>query len=300
MQTDKLPTVSVVIPNFNGELHIRETLDSVFSQSISNLEIIVVDDGSTDGSIQLLKSYGDRIHLIQQQNNGPAAARNRGVEAARSNWIAFLDADDIWIPNKLEQQLILAKNYRWSHTDSEFVGGANNGRRDSEFTKKYSGNILEDLVSGNFIGTSTVLLQREIFLEAGGFDTSLRSIQDWDLWVRLAKLYPIGYIDQPLLKYRVHSTSTSRNTRKTLPNHLAVIEKIFSPTGPAVNLRHLHKPAKAKSYEICSLIAEEEKDYGFSIKCTTNAWLCRPSNLSLLKRILKVSIKYLLHKLRII
>lgn len=294
MQEPASDLVSVVIPVYNAEKYLEETLASVLAQTYPHIEIIAVDDGSKDRSIQILEQYPDRIRVVRQANAGAAVARNRGVQEATGKWIAFLDADDLWTPDKIQRQLDASRGYVWSHTDSVFIGGVNDGRKDSDFTDKHQGHILEQLICSNFIGTSTLMIQRQVFLDAGGFDESLRSIQDWELWIRIARQHPIGYVDAPLMKYRVHAVSASRSTRKTLPNHLKVIEKVFAIGGPAETLSHLKSSAKARSYGICSQIAEEEGDFSFALRCSMLACQHEPTDLSRWIRASKAFIKYLL------
>lgn len=297
MEKGTMGLVSVVIPVYNAAAHLRETLDSILAQTYKNIEIVAVDDGSSDDSVAILQSYGDRVVIVQQPNSGPAAARNRGVAEAKGEWIAFLDADDLWQPDKLEKQLLGMGDCNWAYTDSIFMGGINDGKRDSELSSKLSGNVLDELVCCNFIGTSSVMIRRDVFLNIGGFDQSLRSIQDWDLWMRIASKHPITYINEPLVRYRVHSTSTSRSTRKTLPNHLKVIDKIFSPEGVAAHKSHLKPVAKAKSMGICSQIAEEEGDYTFALKCALGAYLQQPTSQGYAIAALKSAVKFVLHGL---
>lgn len=297
MEGNTATLVSVVIPVYNAASHLRETLESIFRQTYPAIEIVAVDDGSSDNSVEILLGYGNRVRLVQQPNSGPAVARNRGVAEASGEWIAFLDADDLWEPRKIEIQLKALNGCNWSYTDSVFMGGANDGKRDSELNEKLSGDVLDELICCNFIGTSSVLVRRDIFMEMNGFDPTLRSIQDWDLWMRIASQNPIAYINEPLVRYRVHATSTSRSTRKTLPNHLRVIDKIFSPQGVAAHKPHLKAVAKAKSMGICSQIAEEEGDYSFAVKCAIGALLQRPTQRNNAIRAAKITVKYALHRL---
>lgn len=297
MEESAIGLVSVVVPVYNAADHLRDTLDSIFNQTYKNLEVVAVDDGSSDDSVEILKSYGDRVVVVQQANAGPAAARNLGVEKANGSWIAFLDADDLWQPDKIEKQIQGLGGCSWSYTDSIFMGGVNDGKRDSELNDKLSGEVLDALICCNFIGTSSVMIRRDVFLDIGGFDRSLRSIQDWDLWMRVAGEHPIAYLDEPMVRYRVHAASTSRSTRKTLPNHLKVIDKIFSPQGVAAHKSHLKPVTKAKSMGICSQIAEEEGDYSFALKCAIGAFLQQPSSRDHAIRALKSSVKFVLHGL---
>ncbi|HVL00001.1 MAG TPA: glycosyltransferase [Dongiaceae bacterium] len=293
MQVADWDLVSVIIPVFNAEAHLEETLASVLGQTYPHIEIVAVDDGSTDRSLEILEKYRHRIRVVRQKNGGAAAARNRGAQEARGKWIAFLDADDLWAPDKVERQLGACADFTWSYTDSVFMGGVNDGRRDSELTPKYQGRVLEQLICNNFVGTSSVMIQRQVFLDAGGFSESLRSIEDWEFWIRLASDHNIGYIEEPLVRYRIHSSSSSRSTRSTLPYHMKVIDQVFSEGGPAERLVHLKPSAKAQSYGICSQIAEEEGDYLFALRCAVLACHQLPLAISRWERVVKSFIKYL-------
>ena len=123
MQKSISDVVSVVIPVCNAEQYLEDTLKSVFAQTYPHIEIIAVDDGSKDRSVDILESYSDRLVLIKQKNSSAAAARNRGVREAKGKWIAFLDADDLWSPDKIQRQLDACGDCVWSYTDSIFVGG---------------------------------------------------------------------------------------------------------------------------------------------------------------------------------
>lgn len=299
MTSTKNELISIVIPVYNGERDLEETLKSVFAQTYRNTELIVVDDGSTDGTLQILDRYAGQLRLIRQQNKGAAAARNLGVKEAKGSWIAFLDADDLWESSKLEQQMTACGSCAWSYTDFIFFGGVNDGQRDSVFTPKHQGWILEKIICGNFIGTSTVLVRRQALLDVGGFDESLRSIQDWDLWVRLSSKYESCYLGEPLVRYRVHAKSVSRGTRKTFPNHMKVIDKIFSKNGAGKDLIHLKPAAKSASSLICSQIAEEEGDYLFALECAANALKHQPKKQTYWVRFAKSFVKYVFFVLHV-
>ena len=286
--------VSIIIPSFNAEDHIGDAIQSAIGQTYQNIEIIVVDDGSRDRTREIAASFKGPVRLLHQENQGAAAARNYGVSHATGNWVAFLDADDIWLEQKLERQLSGIGANKWSYTDARFLGGVNDGQRDSQFTRKPEGNVLRELVQGNFIGTSTVLMKKQVFEESGGFDSSLKSIEDWELWARIAARHSIAYLDEPCSLYRVHPTSTSRNTRKTLPNHLEVIDTIFSRVAHIPNIARLKPYAKATSCSICSYIAEEEGDASFALHCAVRACKYDPFNRTRWIRLAKSWVKFLL------
>lgn len=296
--------VSVVIPAYNSAMYIRQTLESVLNQTYPHIEIIVVDDGSTDNTMQILHEYGDKVKPISQNNQGSAVARNAGVQAAKGEWIAFIDSDDTWKPEKVEVQLNLAGKYQWSHTDYVFFGEGQSGQlKSTDTSPKYGDEVFTQLVVENFIGTSTVMIRRQVFLDSHGFDPAQKAIQDWELWLQLAAKYPLGYIDQVLSGYRVHPNSISRQARKTLPMHLKVIQKTFSQGGVGEKFHHLKSRALANSYGICSIISGQQKDALYSLVCALKALQYQPSNLLRWKRVLSILIleipQFMVQKLKI-
>lgn len=268
MKNTMNPTVSIVVPVYNGEQFIRDALDSALAQDLGadKLELIVVDDGSIDGTCAIVQSYGDRVTLFKQENRGVSAARNYGVSKSIGSWIAFLDCDDVWESNKLSSQLADIGSCLWGYCDSYFLNGVNSGRKRSETTSMFEGMVLRQLILGNFIGTSGVIVNRLLFNKVGGFDERLRSVQDWDLWLRIAEHNAVCFTNSPLVYYRVHQNSNTRAVKKTLKYHLLVIEKIFSKGGVGEKFPGLYKRVKSDSYSICSLVAEEQKDYYFALK----------------------------------
>jgi glycosyltransferase involved in cell wall biosynthesis len=244
------PLVSVVIPVYNAEKHIRSTLDSVFAQTYTNLEIITVDDDSPDGSAEVIKSFGDRIKYIHQENRGPAAARNTGIRAAKGEYIAFIDADDQWMPEKTHLQIAFfsrcPKSTALVHTD-------NHDLLNDALTENPSKNLPEymeqpesfdRLFQRNFIATSSVMCRTSALSEIGLFDESpgLFAVEDYDLWLRIASRYDLGFIATPLLQYRIHQGGISRNIDRSYTNERNILEKWKSgkltlPQNATVSLR---------------------------------------------------------------
>ncbi|MBS0305635.1 MAG: glycosyltransferase family 2 protein [Proteobacteria bacterium] len=197
------PTVSVVVPAYNAAAFVGRAVDSVLAQSGVDYELLVVDDGSSDGTVAVLAAYGDRLRVLVQANAGPAAARNRGLHEARGRYVAFLDADDWWLPEKLARQVALLDGrpeIGFCSTATRVVteGGAPAGEWPCVPGERP---LLETLfvrsaaVSGS---TSGVLARRELLLGAGGFDEALRGFEDPDLWMRLAARAGYACIDEPL------------------------------------------------------------------------------------------------------
>jgi glycosyltransferase involved in cell wall biosynthesis len=206
------PTVSVVIPAYNAEAFIAESVQSVLDQTVQDFEVIVVDDGSKDGTRGALAAFGDRIRVHRQPNGGVARARNTGVGLARGAWIAFLDADDVWLPHKLERQLA-AGSSPMSFTDRWNIGVLNGlPEKQSECTPMRGGDLFVPLLlESNFITSTSVMIRRALFEQLGGFYTGLNGTEDWDLWIRVAEKHPITFIDEPLVRYRLHAGGISRN-----------------------------------------------------------------------------------------
>lgn len=206
-------TVSVIIPTFNRRHCLPRALDSVLAQTVSPLEIIVVDDGSDDGSDDLIRSDYPQIHYFRQYNLGVSAARNRGIAEARGSWLAFLDSDDEWLPHKLARQLALVASrpgYPLVHSDEIWI---RRGLRVNPKRKhgKAGGNIFRRCLPLCVISPSAAMLRSDLFAELGGFDESLPACEDYDLWLRVCSRYPVAYVDAPLLcKYGGHDDQLSR------------------------------------------------------------------------------------------
>ncbi len=226
------PVVSIIMPAFNAEKFICETIKSVQTQTFSEWELIIVDDGSTDGTAEIIETFlsDKRVRLIRQKNGGVAAARNAALKIADGEWIAFLDADDVWFPEKLSEQmgvirgnaginLVFTNYFLWD------------GERDLELRFKSEakfprGDYNRRLIFHNLFGMSSVLLKRAALESIGAFDQSVAPAEDWDLWLRLADsgLRAVG-INKPLLRYRMWSGNASKNSVRMMQSNVRVLEK---------------------------------------------------------------------------
>jgi glycosyltransferase involved in cell wall biosynthesis len=198
------PQVSVIIPTYNRAWCLRETMDSVLAQNFRDVELIVVDDGSTDATPQLLKGYGQAIRVLRQENRGVSAARNAGIAAARGALIAFLDSDDLWLPGKLDHQVEFFNSQPDAlicQTEELWV---RNGRRvnPGKRHRKRGGMIFEPSLDLCLVSPSAVMVRRELFQRVGLFDESLPACEDYDLWLRVSSRYAVHLIDIPLIVKR--------------------------------------------------------------------------------------------------
>jgi len=266
-----MPNVSVIIPAYNAADYIREAVDSALSQTYGDFEVLVVDDGSTDDTPEILDLYGGRIRVIRQHNLKRAAACNRGAQEATGEWLAFLDADDVWLPNKLSRQVEKCGEYVISHTNSVFFGdGLREPVLKTSITPQFEGRVLARLLLGNFITGSSVMLRRDVFLGYDGFDPTYPCVQDWPLWLKICAEHELGYVEEPLVRYRVHAAATSRKARSTLPAHLRVLREAFRDY-PKHNRRDIRRRAFGNSYLINAMNAAESGDWRFSIYCATQS-----------------------------
>lgn len=211
-------SVAVVIPVHDGEAFLAETLASVAAQTLPAAEVIVVDDGSTDRSAAVARAAGARV--LQQANAGPGAARNRGAAASTSELIAFLDADDLFEPDKLARQvaaLASAPDAAGACSDALVLGGPRDGTRRNAGRRLPPVLRLRDLLHANPVIASSVVLRRSAFAAAGGFDEDpvLIATEDYDLWLRVldAPGAHLLYVDAPLVRYRVHGAGLSAGDR---------------------------------------------------------------------------------------
>ncbi|HYE91583.1 MAG TPA: glycosyltransferase [Terriglobales bacterium] len=206
--------VSVVIPCYDGERFVGEAIASVLAQTHGALELIVVDDGSTDGSVERVRAIADpRVRLVTQANAGVAAARNRGAAAACGEYLAFLDQDDLWRPDKLARQLETARARPEAgvvYTDAELLD--DRGRPRGRWSTRYTlprGDVFETLIAKNTVVISTVLMRRAIFAATEGFGP-YRFVEDLALLLAIADRYPFELVNEPLVSYRLDAASTSR------------------------------------------------------------------------------------------
>ena len=239
------PKVSVIIPTYNRADLIKETIQSVFDQTFQSFEIIIVDDGSTDNTRQVVKNINSpKIKYIYQDNSGrPAHARNRALKETRGEYIAFLDSDDLWLPHKLELQVkFLDKHQDVGLVYSQAkIFGKTKGIFAIPPVARFArtGWMFDELLKINFIPTLTTLVRKKCLDRIGYFDEDpgLTSIEDYELWLRLSKEYQIGFIDQLLAEYRVHSTNLSGDFLKRLKYRLYMLQKIDGKIGTPDSLK---------------------------------------------------------------
>jgi glycosyltransferase involved in cell wall biosynthesis len=251
---DRGPLVSVAIPVYNAQATVAQTLRSVLAQTHRHLEIIVVDDGSTDGTWQVLQSFGSSIRVVRQPNGGLAAARNAGIQAATGEFVALMDADDVCEPERLACQVHFLRQHanvllccsdfsafnangpvatsygdqyysrcsaaeggvmaRYPNRGSLDISGCLPSTPDHALVvPTYFGAVYEDLALGNFVHPPTVMFRRSVLKDAGLFDSGARTMCDWDWLVKVARVGAIGFIDRPLLQYRLSSSQMSSSER---------------------------------------------------------------------------------------
>jgi glycosyltransferase involved in cell wall biosynthesis len=227
---DNIGNISVVIPTFNRRQTIGRSIDSVLNQTLFPSEIIVVDDGSTDGTSDYIQSNFPSIKLLSQPNKGVSAARNMGIKSADANWIALLDSDDEWFSQKLEKQVLaLSQNpdVKFCHTEEIWF---RNGVHVNQMKKhqKYGGHIFSKCLDICRISPSSVLFHQSLLDDVGYFDKDLKVCEDYDLWLRITAKYPVLYIDEPLLKkYGGHEDQLSKVKDGIESHRIKVLEKLI-------------------------------------------------------------------------
>ena len=255
---DIMPKVSVIIPVYNAEKFISETIESVIAQTYQDWEIIAVDDGSTDKTLEILKEHekklSKKLRVITQKNSGVSIARNTGVAAANGEYIAFLDHDDLWMPRKLEKQVKLLDSNRTLglvYSDSYQIDGAGNLKKDTFFhsTKPFRGNVFNELFYINFIPCLTAVVRKEVLDKVGPFNPKYNIAEEYDLFLKIAERWPVDFIEQPLAKYRFHAGSFSKNIDISVYEDFQIIE-YWLKKKPHLKkeLKYKIKLKKARSY----------------------------------------------------
>ena len=222
--------ISVIIPTYNRKKTLARAIQSVINQSLSPFEILIIDDGSNDGTEEWVKENFRNIKYIYQNNHGVSSARNIGIENAYGDWVAFLDSDDEWLPNKLFEQVKSIQSnpkIKFFHTNEIWI---RNGVRVNQMKKhkKYGGYIFEKCLDICRISPSSVLIQKEVFDNIGVFDESLRVCEDYDLWLRITSKYPVVFLDVPLIyKYGGHADQLSKVNDGIESYRIQSLEKII-------------------------------------------------------------------------
>ena len=248
--------ISVIIPTWNRSSYLARALESVLAQSIPPHEVIVVDDGSTDDTREIIKQQFSNVRYLYQENRGVSSARNTGIGAAGGDWIALLDSDDCWLPKKLEvQQQLLRDNpdARICHSDEIWI---RNGKRVNPMKKhaKRGGHIFKHCLPLCAISPSSTIIRRDLFDEIGLFDESLPACEDYDLWLRLCAAYPVLYADEALLiKHGGHADQLSRRYWGMDRFRIRALEKIVASS--TLNAEN-HAAAKAMLLEKISIVLQ--------------------------------------------
>lgn len=229
MTTPEPGLVSVVIPAYNGADYIGETIESILAQSYRPLEVLVVDDGSTDGTAEVVRRFGDPVRYVRQENAGTAAARNRAVAESRGEFIALLDQDDLWVPHKLARQIPrFAEDPRIGlvFAGIEFFD-TNSGKITATY---FPGDELSlcDLLAHIVLPVQTILFRRSALEKIGPFDTSLGGTDDWDIGIRMAAEFRMVGVNETLGRVRLHNTQQGRNTDRMFLNAMRVLDKHVS------------------------------------------------------------------------
>jgi glycosyltransferase involved in cell wall biosynthesis len=248
--------ISVIIPTYNRSAWVTEAAASVLAQSYRDFELLVVDDGSTDATFSTLAPFANKIQVLrQEESRGVSAARNLGAAAATADWLAFLDSDDLWLPNKLARQV----EYLKAHPDLVICQTGEiwirNGVRVNppETCRKVAGDIFLPSLKRCLVSPSAVLLHRRLFEEMGGFDESLPAAEDYDLWLRIAWRYPVGLVPEPLVMKRGgHADQLSRQWGLDRFRIRALIKLVQEPGLPLA-----HKQAARRTLsEKCRIYAQ--------------------------------------------
>ncbi|MGA1870411.1 MAG: glycosyltransferase family 2 protein [bacterium] len=227
------PKVSAIIPTYNRAHFLREAIESVMAQTLTSIELIIIDDGSDDHTREVLSEYAGRIRCLPQENKGVSAARNFGIKTAQGEYIAFLDSDDLWHPQKCALQsdfLDKHKSFCLCYTEEIWI---RNGTRVNPCSKhaKYSGYIFDKCLPLCIISPSSAMIRASLLKSEGGFDETLPACEDYDLWLRLTARYPVYLISTPLITKRGgHQDQLSRTIKYLDKYRIQSLEKLMNHT----------------------------------------------------------------------
>jgi glycosyltransferase involved in cell wall biosynthesis len=223
------PKVSVVIPTYNSAATIKEAIESVLSQTYSDFEVNVIDDGSTDETEKVVRQFGDRVRYFKQANQGVSGARNEGIKQSRGEYVAFLDSDDLWLPEKLAEEIpLLDADPKLGLVYCDWAVVSGERLLKSSYLKDLraaSGYVFDELIQSGFILTSGVVLRRACLDDVGDFDRSLSIAQDYDLWLRISYRWKVQLVNRCLFTKRNWDGSLSSNLIKTALERISLYKK---------------------------------------------------------------------------
>ena len=267
-----MSTASAIITSHNYARYLPEAVESALAQLGGDIEVIVVDDGSTDDTPQVMERFAGSVRYIRQKNQGVSAARNHGISESRGRWIAFLDADDRWKPEKLARQLdALARHpdCRASYTGYEAIGPAFGPAAEPPSLPADLATLVE---RGNVITcASSVVCDRALFAELGNFDVALSDCADWDMWIRIATITRFAAVDEPLLVYRRHESNMTRNVGLRERDSVRLLDKAFAMRSLPETLRVRRDAIFAHNFMVLAGSHFHAGNYRDAARCAAQA-----------------------------
>jgi glycosyltransferase involved in cell wall biosynthesis len=256
-----MPLVSVVVTSYNHARYLSQAIESVLAQTLKDIEVVVVDDASRDESPAILQRYADRVKVIQHPTNrGTYASLNEGIGLTEAPYIAILNSDDLWLPEKLEKQVAVMQSdariglvhtaFRPIDADGNPIEGNPLGVR---FHPNPQGDLLTDLLTRNLFITSSVLFRRECLERCGWFEERLFGMGDWDMWLRIAEYYRIGYVPEVLTLYRIHGQNTMYQRERMLADDLWIHEERICKRIPELLRRNGWRMRRALGIALAAL-----------------------------------------------
>jgi len=276
------PTVSVVVPAYNAAATLRETLESVLAQTFTDFELLVVDDGSTDATAQIALSFEDpRVRLLPLAHGGVSRARNLAVDEARGKLIAFLDADDLWLPRKLALQVALLDarpEVGLCVTRATRIDAASHATGEMPILEAAEDYTVALLLRSSIAGcVSAAVIRPEVFRRAGGFRCGQRQAEDWDLWLRLSLQTKIAVVPESLVLKRVHAGNTSGVARELERDTFPTLDRFFAlPAAAAYS--HLRRRVYARHWMVCSGSYLHQRQLRDSLRCLARGLATDPSS----------------------
>ena len=255
-----MPIISVILPAYNSEKTIKRTINSVLQQTFTDLELIIINDGSQDSTLDIISQFNDfRVKVFSYPNSGGNISRNRGIQVASGKFLSFLDADDLWTVDKLQRQLqTLQENtdvkvaYSWT----DYIDENDNFLLSGTYIS-VNGDVYEQLFITNFLENgSNPLIDREVILELGGFDESLNAGQDWDMWLRLANKYNFVAVPSVQILYRISPNSRSSNLKRQEEGCIKVLEKAYQARPSLSKLTRRKSLANLYKYLTCKALQQ--------------------------------------------